>query len=122
MSVDAPSFKPNVASASLSPVRMPILNATENQEILKQNIAHMYKYYNDLINRGSDSTTKFDRPTLPETNSFIPRHETSPIPNATFSDQPANARGFQGVVQEPVRMPSTDAGSISVGKNQNCDI
>lgn len=67
MCVDAPSFKPNTSSASLSPVRMPMLNPAENQEILKQNIAHMYKYYNDLINRGSDSTTKFDRPTLPET-------------------------------------------------------
>ena len=30
MSVDAPSFKPNIASASLSPVRMPVLNPTEN--------------------------------------------------------------------------------------------
>jgi hypothetical protein len=51
MSIDAPSFKPNFASSSLSPVRMSVLNPNENQEILKQNIAHMYKYYNDLIYR-----------------------------------------------------------------------
>jgi hypothetical protein len=35
MSVDEPSFKPNVAAASLSPVRIPMLNANENKEILK---------------------------------------------------------------------------------------
>ena len=61
MSVDAPTFKPNTASASLSPVRMPMLGPNENQEILKQNIAHMYKYYNDLIYRQNDGTTKFDK-------------------------------------------------------------
>jgi hypothetical protein len=70
MSVDAPSFKPNSVSASLSPVRLPIQNANENQEILKQNIAHMYKYYNDLIYRQNDGTTKYDKPTLPEMTSF----------------------------------------------------
>ena len=49
----------------------------------------MYKYYNDLINRGSDSTTKFDHPTLPEIQNFRPRLEKSPIPNVTFSTQTA---------------------------------
>lgn len=51
MSIDAPAFKPNFANSSLSPVRLPVLNPNENQEILKQKIAHMYKYYNDLIYR-----------------------------------------------------------------------
>ena len=32
----------------------------------------MYKYYNDLIYRQNDSTSKFDQPTLPETQ-FRPR-------------------------------------------------
>jgi hypothetical protein len=73
MSVDAPTFKPNAASASLSPVRLPIQNANENQEILKQNIAHMYKYYNDLIYRQNDGTTKFDKPTLPEITNLKPK-------------------------------------------------
>ena len=35
MSIDAPTFKPNFASSSLSPVRMPVLNPNENTEILK---------------------------------------------------------------------------------------
>jgi len=35
MSVDAPTFKPNLTSSSMSPVRMPILSPTEDQEILK---------------------------------------------------------------------------------------
>jgi hypothetical protein len=95
MSVDAPTFKPNTASASLSPVRMPMLGPNENQEILKQNIAHMYKYYNDLIYRQNDGTTKFDKPTLPEINSFRPR-SVSPLPKENVpSNQPVQTLQLQ---------------------------
>ena len=33
----------------------------------------MYKYYNDLIYRQNDGTTKFDKPSLPELHSARPR-------------------------------------------------
>lgn len=40
---------------------------------MKQNIAHMYKYYNDLIYRQNDGTTKFEKPTLPEITNLKPK-------------------------------------------------
>lgn len=68
MSVDAPSFKPNFSAASVSPVRLPLLQPFESQEILKQNIAHMYKYYNDLIGRQNGGAhthaARFQNPVL----------------------------------------------------------
>ena len=77
------------------PMTLPIQNANENQEILKQNIAHMYKYYNDLIYRQNDGTTKFDKPTLPEINSFRPR-SVSPLPKENFpSNQPVQTLQLQ---------------------------
>lgn len=115
MSVDAPTFKP---TSSASPVRLPIQNANENQEILKQNIAHMYKYYNDLIYRQNDGAIKFEKPTLPEVSTLRPK-TLSRSPTKENSSHQANL-----LTTPAVRSVSKDSTplSVPVSRGQNPEI